>query len=368
MRHPFWALNSALFVLAFFALILTYFSQVRVPEREDVLPDLDTIVVPEREKSLEINVQRIYENDLFDTFKMAPLPTERPSMAQLPELPRDQVITIPKQLEAHFVDPLDVTLKGIIVLQDTTGNRAIIGDNKTGKETVYTVGNTFDDAQLVAIFSNKVVFVRSNGQQEVLYLREQDAKLDPSYLAVDGWDSVIKPRGNNLFSLDPSEFTKRVQNLAQIIDMLSLTSVYKKGVSTGCRIGVITEKSLGGLLGLRAGDVIISINTIPATTTEQRFNIYKALTHLTHDDKVTIQLARNSVPFTIEIALQDFNGPEKTKEQKKQLLEKKYVRQHPSGTKKESALARQKATSLDVAVEAMRKQELSNMLHKGSLS
>ena len=40
-------------------------------------------------------------------------------------------------------------------------------------------GDVIEDAQLMRIFSNKVVLVRSNGQQEVLYLREKDAKTDP---------------------------------------------------------------------------------------------------------------------------------------------------------------------------------------------
>ena len=39
----------------------------------------------------------------------------------------------------------------------------------------------FEDAQLIKIFNNKAIFLRANGQQEVLYLRPKDAQLDPTY-------------------------------------------------------------------------------------------------------------------------------------------------------------------------------------------
>jgi len=92
-----------------------------------------------------------------------------------------------------FLDPLDITLKGIIVLvHNDSKNRAIIADNKTNKELTYKVGSAIEDAQLIRILSNKVIFLRSNGQQEVLYLREKDAELDPVYTIIDNWDGIIQ--------------------------------------------------------------------------------------------------------------------------------------------------------------------------------
>jgi len=367
MKHPFWIINSMLLAFVLLAIGSARFWRVSMPEREDIQP----MKAPSTrtQKSLEINLKKIYENDLFDTIGRSAPERMRPQMPALPEPPRDQAIKIPAAPEPNFLEPLDVTLKGIVVLkQDSTKNIAIMSENKTGKEGTYRVSDTLEDAQLVNIYGNKVVLLRSNGQQEVMYLREQDAKLDPSYLIVDGWDAVIKPLGPNRFGINPTEFSRRIESLAALIDVLGLTSAYKKGKSVGCRIGNLTEKSLGGQLGLQRGDIITSVNDIPATTTENRLRIYKNVIDLSAGGIVRVAMTRTGRELVLELVLQQTDEQEYAKKAslagnaQPKKPEKTYA---PPRTMKDIA---EESKRFSPTIDDIRGRERLNMVQRGRLS
>jgi len=365
MKHPFWIVNSALALLVLLAALFMSFTRVSTPEREEIAP-AKRVVAP-RERTLEINLQKIYENDLFETLQPALPPTElAPRRPRLPDLPRDQIVKIPAPAEPSFLDPLDVTLKGIVVIRpESEQNVAIVSENKTGREMSYHIGDVYEDAQLINILNNKVVFLRSNGQQEVLYLREQDAKLDPSYLTIDGWENVVKQRGANRFMINPSEFAKRVESLAQFIDMLGLTSAYKQGKSVGCRIGLLEEKSLGGQLGLQTGDLILTVNGTPATTTENRLKIYRDVVALQGGDAIAVELTRTNRPFTLEIILQKTVDDDVPPHEVKAPAQKIVARPIAAPKSKENIAKR--SQSLAPTVDQIRQRDRQNMLQKGGL-
>ena len=206
-----------------------------------------------------------------------------------------------------FLPPLNVILKGIVTVSyDDTKNRAIIADNRTTQEAVYKTGDSIEDAQLMRIFSNKVVLVRSNGQQEVLYLREKDAKTDPMFAVLSGWSEIISEVRPDEYSIDPILFADRVKSLAQFIDMLDLTTVYKKGQNVGCRIGVLEKDSFGAALGLQSGDIIVRINDIPATDTPHRLKIYKELTRDDAEGKrAVVEYLRRKQPMRLTITIEE---------------------------------------------------------------
>jgi hypothetical protein len=188
-------------------------------------------------------------------------------------------------------------------------------DNKTKQEGTYKIGDKVADAQLIRIFGNKIILLRTNGQQEVLYLREQDARMDASYTMIDEWSTVIKALNNTSFMVDPQIFAERVADLAQFIDMIRLITAYKQGKSIGCRIGQLEEKSLGIALGLQAGDIIISVNSIPADTMENRLKIYTDVVSKKLNDTITITLMRNKQEYNFTYLLKEItpnNGLEPT--------------------------------------------------------
>src|SRR4030095_4990097 len=310
MKHPFWIVNLGLLSLVLVAFAFVYLSSVKVPERENIEP---TQVLPRKELKVDINIKKIYEDDLFGTYtKELPQLKKLDAMIPFPEPPLQERIAIPKIIEPEFLDPLQVTLKGIIVVgSNDTKNRAMVQDNKTTQEGTYKVGDIIQDAQLIRIFKNKIIFLRLNGQQEVLYLREHDAKIDPAYTESHEWDNVIKKTAHNNYLINPKTFIEQVKNITQCIDMLNATTAYQQGNSIGLRIGHLTKSPFGALLGLQKGDIIVNVNNIPAQTTEERLAIYKNITSLKIGNKITINLVRKNTAVTITYVLQDFSTTEK---------------------------------------------------------
>ncbi len=360
MKHPLWIINSTLLVLILCALVFVFFARVSLPEREDIEPVRYTSL--KKEKKLQINLSQIYTADLFGTYQATlekaevtakeeafPLPPE-PQVAEIPDLPQPQ-----------FLDPLDISLKGIFVVStDSTKNRTIIADNKTKREASYKIGDTIGDAQLIRIFSNKIILLRSNGQQEVLFLREQDAKMDTGYAMIDEWNLVVKAISGTMYMLDPIAFAQRVPDLGQFIEMLHLITAYKQGQSIGCRVGTIDEKSIGAALGLQAGDIITTIDNIPATTIQERLRIYESVLSKKEDDVITIKLVRNQQELTFEYILKEL-FPETAQ---KETPETQYHIQQLEESEKMKILKQK--YEFAPTLDDIRKRERQNMLEKGT--
>lgn len=309
MRPPLWILNSALLLLLFAAMFFILVSRVTIPERESIEPE--GYIKPIAKRVSEVNLRKIYEHDLFDTYVPELEGPKEPSyVTPLPLPPAPKPVHVPPEPKPQFLKPLEVSLKGIIIVaNDDSKNRIVLADNKTKKEKQYKVGDSVEDAQLIKIFSNKVLFLRSNGQQEVLYLRPKDAQLDPAYAIIGDWKQVVRKISDNSYAINMNEFTFRVRNLAQFIDLLDLTTVYQKGASIGCRIGKLPENSLGGELGLQSGDIILTVNGVPATDTAHRMAIYKDIVAMKTKESIIVELLRNKAPLTIKFTLEEERKP-----------------------------------------------------------
>lgn len=320
MKHPFWIINLGLLSLVLTAFAFIYLSSVKVPQPKasDLEPEE---VAPRTEQKVAINIKKIYEDDLFGTYVKEVAPTRSfETTIPFPVPPAQQKITIPAIVEPEFLDPLQVTLKGIIVVgSNDAKNRAMIQDNKTTQEGTYKVGDLIQDAQLIRIFKNKVIFLRLNGQQEVLYLREQDAKTDPVYNVAHEWDNVIKKTGNSTYLINPKSFTEQVKSLTECIDLLNATTAYAQGKSVGLRIGNLSKSPFGTMMGLQNGDIVTAINNIPAQTTEERLAIYKNITSLKIGNTISVKLTRKNRDITLTYTLEDFA----TKEEETPVLEEK---------------------------------------------
>ncbi|MFC1845707.1 type II secretion system protein N [Candidatus Dependentiae bacterium] len=356
MRYPLWVLNSTLFAMVICALLFIAFSQEELPEREEIEPEV--AAAPMQEGLATINLKKIYENDFFGTYERVVVAPEEPKFTiPLPEPPSRVPVEVPVKPKPKFLDPLDITLKGIMSVSDGAKNKAIIADNKTEREAIYKVGDKVADAQLIRIFKNKVIFVRANGQQEVFYLRPEDAKSDPTYLVISDWKPVVRKVTPNNYHIYLEEFSKRVKNLAQFIDILNLTTAYSKGMSVGCRIGSTEPKSLAHELGLKGGDVILTVNGIPATDTQSRLEVYKNITSASLNDVVTVRLQRANQSYTLRYKLADFaivkkpSGPG-------QPVTSHYIQ-------KEQEKMLEKRFKFAPTVREIRKKERRNMLSRG---
>lgn len=313
MKHPFWIINTGLLFFVLLATLFIYFSRITIPLRENIEP---AQAAPRKELKVAINIQKIYENDLFGTYTKELPKSQRLDVAlPFPHPPAQERIMAPKIMEPEFLDPLQITLMGIIVVgSNDTKNRAIIREDKTKQEGTYKVGDIIQDSQLIRIFKNKVILLRLNGQQEILYLREHDAKADTAYTQENQWEKIIKKTGDVAYLINPQAFVEHVPNLSQFIEMINATTAYQKGKSIGLRVGQLNPQSLGIMLGLQKGDIILSINSIPTETTEERLAIYKNIIHLPVGHSVKVKISRKNRDLTLTYTLEDFIKKENQQE------------------------------------------------------
>jgi len=309
MKHPIWLVNALLLVVFLATLGFVFFSGEKLPKRIKLKPEVPRVVVAKKPHT--VNIEQIYENDLFNTYhKVIAAPTQPNYTKPMPKPPLPMTVHVAEEPKQPFLPPLDITLKGIMSIDDNSTNRAIISDNKTSTEKNYRAGDTVEDAQLIRIFYNRIVLIRSNGQQETLYINEKDVETDPAYLeSQDNWTHIVKKIGTDHFLLDPETFVQLSRNLAQFIDMLDLTTVYKEGESIGCRVGKITHNSLGAAMGLEPFDIITKINNMPATSTDERFAIYKDLVTKDFGDEIIVTTKQNDKELTISYKLHDLKDP-----------------------------------------------------------
>ncbi len=356
MRYPLWLLNSTLFILMISSFLFIAFSREQLPEREDIEPKISA--APRKEGVSTINLKQIYENDFFGTYKQEVAPVEEKKfIVPLPEPPTRVEPVIPEEPKPQFLEPLPLTLKGIISVSDGAKNEAIIEENNTKREASYKVGDKFEDAQLIRIFKNKIIFVRSNGQQEVFYLRQRDAKSDPTFLVISDWNGVVRKIAPNNYSIYLEAFLERIKNLAQFIEVMSMTTAYNKGQSIGCRVGTTESGSLAQELGMKSGDVILTVNGIPAIDTENRTKIFKDLTSLEIGSVITVRLMRDGQTYTLRYNLADFSVIKKPAGPN-QPVTTKYIEQ-------EQRKMLERKHKLAPTVKDIRKQERRNMLSKG---
>lgn len=359
MKHPFWIINLGLLSLVLAAFAFIYISSVDIRKRANIEPEE---VSPRKELKIAINIKKIYEDDLFGTYvKELPQIKRLESAIPFPEPPGQQKITIPPVIEPEFLDPLQISLKGIIVVgSNDAKNRAMVLDNKTGQEGTYKVGDLIQDAQLIRIFKNKIIFLRLNGQQEVLYLREQDAKTDPAYAISHEWETVVKKAGDNNFLINPKAFVEQVKNLTECIDLLNATTAYQQGKSLGLRIGNLSQSPFGNLIGLQNGDIILAINNIPAQTTEERLAIYKNVTSLKMGNTISIKLVRRNREIVITYTLEDFTETEKEKNNLEEKQETAFLLHKKNDTIKQQHYA------FAPTIDKIKKADHQMMFQKGN--
>lgn len=298
-QPPLWIINSTLFALFIGMLFFVGLSRYKLPARTQ----LKVEYAPEQSPKdvSKIDTSRIYRNDLFNTFhgESAEAPTKPvEKKLQLPTPPIAKAAAPVEQKPVQFLEPLAITLKGIMFSTEEQHNRVIIQDAKSGAEKLYKVGDMLEDAEIVRIYYNKVMIIRSNGQQETLFVTAQEAQKDISFKHDIEWKDIIIKKSPTEFAIHKDQFTYAIKNLAQFIDVLDITTAFKKGKVIGCRIGVLKPQTVGPALGLEPNDIILTIAGIETTSTNDRVEIFTKIKNMNPEEQIEVTLLRNGNPLT----------------------------------------------------------------------
>jgi type II secretory pathway component PulC len=299
MRQPLWIINCGLIALFFLGICVTTFLQPKIPKRESIATTRNL----NRPKNVTpVNLKSIYEDDIFKTHITESQDfDDANTVVGIPQPPQYTAGGAYQSDTPLFLEPLPITVTGIMVFEDEANNRTVIQDNRDKVEKSYLAGDDLEDAQIVRILRNKVIIIRSNSQQETLFLREQDAIIELETIEPN-WQYMIKPLEKNKYQIEVKEFTSEIKTLGRLIDLLNIITAYRDGISTGAKIGSGVVNSLSNALGLNKGDVVLSVNNINVSSTSDRLKAYKQ-TIDPATQNIVIKLLRQNKEITLEYIL-----------------------------------------------------------------
>lgn len=251
---------------------------------------------------ITINLEKIYTQDLFDTFSPEAIktPSQQNFVTSIPEPKIPAPTPIPEIKKQEFIPALTISLKGIIFTPDENKNVAMFTD-ETNKEAIYHVGDRIKDGQIIKIAKNKVVILRANGQEEVFLLKKEENILNPEEKIK--WKYSVKKINDTTFEIDPENFAKDVGSLGYLIEELDLITAYDKGQTIGLRVGKTDASELRSQLGLNSNDIITSINNISTKEPKDRIAIFDKITQMKIGEKIKVIIKRNNQDSEINYSL-----------------------------------------------------------------
>jgi len=309
VKQQVWIANTSLVLLILICTSSLYFLQKDLPVlriKKSKISDASS-----GSSGLLVNLEKIYSNDLFDTY-IAPAAKQaikKNLVSPIPQLNLKTKTPPPPIKKVSFLPPLSVSVKGIILSKNEKRSVVMIAD-QTGKESTYHIGDQIQDAQLLKIGRNKIVLLRTNGQQEVLFLRK------PENLTKTGesrWGYAVKKLDENHYQIDCDEFTQEITSIGQFVELLHLGTAYKNSKAIGVRIGIVDEFEVGSVLGLQKNDIITAINNIPTSNPKSRTSIYDAIRESKNNSEITVELTRSGQIMQLKYSLKPIEKTSKYK-------------------------------------------------------
>jgi type II secretory pathway component PulC len=309
MKQNLWILNSSLLIIFITSLLLNNFLKQEIPVISTQLMTKkqleEKVTKKERPK---INIEKIYEQDIFGTYSPGakPEPFQKNLVTPIPEYTPHKITPPPAPKKQEFIDPLKIKISGIVSSSNEEKNVAMIMD-ETNKENIYRFGEKIKDGQIIKISKNRIVILRANGQQDIFFLKEEEA---PGQ-ANEEWKYIVKKIDENTFVINPREFTKKIETLGQLLEDFSLIPAYQKGEAIGLRISDINNENIPSFFGVNKNDIITSINEINTKNTKDRIKIYDTLTQATLGDIVEVSLLQDGKEKKIIYKLEKIEKPKK---------------------------------------------------------
>ncbi|MBI2353246.1 hypothetical protein HYV11_03345 [Candidatus Dependentiae bacterium] len=315
MRQPLWLINLSLLGILFISEFIFLLIQNAIPRRFSLVPG--EVTIKEKKIAFDVDIAKIYEtNDLFGTYVdqtlTSPLKNIDESIPPIPQPPAAIPLEIPIEKPPIFIAPLAATLKGIIYLHDDSEeSTAIIQLNDSKNEANYKVGEMILDAQILKIFPNRIIVVRSNGQQETLYLRPKDLEKDFQLEMHKNNNALIILTKDNKRYVPIEAFLQQINSLGQFIDLLALRVVYQQGKIVGYRIGAIEKDSIGAQLGFEKNDLIKKIDSIVIDDLNSKIKAYDLIINKKVGDEIIVEIDRNTKQLSLTFVLSQSNGLQK---------------------------------------------------------
>ena len=294
MKQQLWAINSFLlgvFCLTFF--ITISFKQT-IPRNQDPFIPLSK----KDAKKDPISIDELYgPRDIFGLFEKPTEPTIK--TLDIPKAPQFSSPPAPQAPKSNLVKlspPLAISISGIIFSPSRTDKSVAMISDETNKEVMYHVGDRIKDGMIIKIGQERVVILRANGQQETFFLRKtatleslsgkpEDKDQNNNKLAIE--------KAENTYDVSKQIFSAKIQSFGDFLKEFDFMPLYVKNEIKGFKIGNTTPDSFATSLGIKDGDILITIQDMPVADIKNRLTLYNLLTQPTAPKELTIGLQRD---------------------------------------------------------------------------
>jgi len=301
MKQDLWAVNSSLLVMLALAMSFYEAVQQEVPvwrPPQEIIPSEQDVQKKVDQAAISKAWEKIFQEDVFGTYVAKEVTAVKQNFVT--PIPEPRAFTPPpppEQRKQEFIPALTLSIRGIIAGTDESQNVAMVAD-ETNKEELYHVGEKIKDAQIIKIAHNRIVLLRTNGQQETFFLRKDDA-IDPKN-PVEKWKGIIQKIDDQTYEIDPQEFAKDVDSLGNFIERVGIIgAAYQDGKIVGIRVGNVAAAELAPLIGWQDSDIITSVNDINVADASNRIKAYEVAiqTQIGCAIKVGLRRAEKDITF-----------------------------------------------------------------------
>jgi general secretion pathway protein C len=182
---------------------------------------------------------------------------------------------------------LSLVLAGTLAASDPKKGFGIIGESATNAK-LYSVGDSVPGgARLNAVYGDRVILERGGQLEALLLPREYKA----------GTSGFSQPR-NNLPTTPGAQVVDRVRRMiaqdpGSVAEIMRPQPVFANGQQRGYRVYPGRDRAQFARLGLRPGDLVMSVNGTPLDDPQRGMEIFRSIGT---SDQVRVTVERNGRP------------------------------------------------------------------------
>jgi general secretion pathway protein C len=193
------------------------------------------------------------------------------------------------------VEDLEPTSLRIALLGTVTGDEqnafAVIEEKDKGKQGLYRVGDSIQNATVKMILREKVV-LRVGEKDEILTMEESAASRREKG---QGPSQPSKKEGSTI-TVNRKELSDSLKDINKVLSQVRIRPHFKDGKSDGLSVSRIKADSVFSKLGLRNGDIVQKINDKPINSPDDVLALYEKLKS---GSQVSVEVTRKGQPKTM---------------------------------------------------------------------
>lgn len=194
---------------------------------------------------------------------------------------------------------LNLELQGIIAANDPAQSWAIIG--RANDQKLYKVGDPIDGANGVKLaeIQNLKVILNNNGNLEELWLYGEDGMAVASSTPPPSYTPPVDS-GPAPADMQASISRDQIEQAKNIGDVVRFMVATENGKMIGYKVRPGRKRELFDQVGLRADDIVVSVNGIEVNEPQKVREVYQALKNAT---EANLQVMRDGSTHSIQITM-----------------------------------------------------------------